>query len=96
LYIVTEERWLPGSVIPMTLQRANTSGEAPDDWIAVQTYVVRSGIDGQGLALVFSKFRSPKSCPSPKFHPAVIRRGGLISENVSYGRFAIFASNAAA
>ena len=23
--------------------------------------------------------------PSPKFHPAVIQRGGLISENVSYG-----------
>jgi hypothetical protein len=27
-------------------------------------------------------------CPSPKFHPAVIQRGGLISENVSYGGFA--------
>jgi len=35
------------------------------------------------------------TCPSPKSHPAVTRRDGLISENVSYGGFAIFAPKAA-
>ena len=35
------------------------------------------------------------TCSSSKFHPAVIRRDGLISENVSYDGFAIFASEAA-
>jgi hypothetical protein len=55
MYICTDERWLPGSVIPMTLQRVNATGEEPEDWVAVLAQVVRSGPDGYGVAFVFSK-----------------------------------------
>ena len=56
LYLFTNERWLPGSMIPMTLQRVGNAGQAPEDWVAVLTQVVRSDTDGRGLAFVFSRF----------------------------------------
>ncbi len=56
LYLITDERWFPGSLIPMTLQRAGSVVEDPKDWIPVMTQVVRSGSDGRGLAFVFSRF----------------------------------------
>lgn len=64
MYVVNDEPWLPGSVIPMTLQRATDieqvdagqegATQDKDDWIAVMTQVVRSGPDGRGLTFVFS------------------------------------------
>jgi hypothetical protein len=52
LYLLSDERWYPGTMILMTLQRTNTDGEGPDDYIAVQTKVVRWGTDGIGLSFV--------------------------------------------
>lgn len=52
LYLLTDERWFPGTMILMTLQRTNTDGEGPDDYIAVQTRVARWGSDGLGLSFV--------------------------------------------
>lgn len=54
MYVLTDEPWLPGSVIPMTLQTTGASGHDTEDWLAVITRVVRSGPDGRGLAFVFS------------------------------------------
>ncbi len=54
LFLLTDERWLPGTMITMTLQRANSSGEDPSDSIAVQTRVVRWGANGEGLDFVLS------------------------------------------
>ena len=54
LFLLTEERWLPGTIVTMTLQRANTTGEDPADSIAVQTKVVRWGANGEGLDFVLS------------------------------------------
>ncbi len=56
LFLLTEERWLPGTMVTMTLQRANTTGENPADSIAVQTKVVRWGANGEGLDFVLSSF----------------------------------------
>ena len=55
IYILTDVRWMPGSVIPMTLQRVNAAEKAPEDWIAVVTQVIRTGPDGLGLAFVFTR-----------------------------------------
>lgn len=55
IYVITEERWRPGCVIPMTLQRVSAAGETPEDWIAVIAKVVRVGPDGRGLAFSFSR-----------------------------------------
>ena len=52
LYLLSDERWYPGTMILMTLQRTNTDGEGPDDYIAVQTKVARWGTDGIGISFV--------------------------------------------
>ena len=52
LYLLTDERWFPGTLILMTLQRTNTDGDDPDDFISVLTKVIRWGTDGLGLSFV--------------------------------------------
>src|SRR5208283_4114474 len=54
-YVLTEERWFPGTMVLMTLQRTDSAGKNLDDSIAVQSRVVRWGSDGLGLAFVLSK-----------------------------------------
>ena len=54
LYLVTQERWFPGTKMVMTLQKANSNGASPGDSIAVQTRVVRWGADGDGLSFILS------------------------------------------
>lgn len=52
LYLLTDERWFPGTMILMTLQRTNTDGDDPDDFISVLTKVIRWGAEGVGLSFV--------------------------------------------
>ena len=52
IYLLTDERWFPGTMILMTLQRTNTDGDDPDDFISVLTRVIRWGADGVGLTFV--------------------------------------------
>jgi hypothetical protein len=60
-YVLTEERWFPGTMVLMTLQRTDSAGKNLDDSIAVQSRVVRWGSDGLGLAFVLSKAVDPNS-----------------------------------
>lgn len=60
-YVLTEERWFPGTMVLMTLQRTDRNGRNLDDSIAVQSRVVRWGSDGLGLAYVLSKAVDPNS-----------------------------------
>ena len=52
IYLLTDERWFPGTMILMTLQRTNTDGDDPDDFISVLTKVIRWGTEGVGLSFV--------------------------------------------
>jgi uncharacterized protein len=52
IYLLTDERWFPGTLILMTLQRTNTDGDDPDDFISVLTKVIRWGSEGVGLTFV--------------------------------------------
>ncbi len=52
LYLVTDERWIPGTKILITLQRTDTDGEGEEESIAIEAKVVRWGADGEGLAFV--------------------------------------------
>ena len=54
-YVLTEERWCPGTLVRMTLQRIDSSGKNLDDSIAVQSLIVRQVSDGMGLAFVVSR-----------------------------------------
>ena len=53
-YMETEERWIPGTVIRMTLQRIGSRGDDPGDTISVHSRVVRWGPHGGGFEFVFS------------------------------------------
>jgi hypothetical protein len=52
LYIVTEERWYPGTLVLMTLQRTDVGEETAERSIAVQSRAVRWGHDGVGLQFI--------------------------------------------
>jgi hypothetical protein len=52
LYLLTKQRWYPGTVVTMTLQRAHAAATDPERSIAVNAKVVRSGTDGVGLAFL--------------------------------------------
>jgi uncharacterized membrane protein (UPF0127 family) len=52
LYVVTEERWYPGTLVLMTLQREGEIEKAEERLVAVQTRAVRWGPDGVGLQFV--------------------------------------------
>jgi hypothetical protein len=55
-YMLTDERWLPGTIIRITLQLMGTSGENPHDTITVHSRVVRWGHDGGGFEFVLPGF----------------------------------------
>jgi hypothetical protein len=48
-YILTSERWLLGSMFPVTLQRIDIDEDDPAGTITVQATVVRLGTDGTGF-----------------------------------------------
>jgi hypothetical protein len=52
LYVVTEERWYPGTLVLMTLQRTDEGEALEERSIAVQSRAVRWGNDGVGLKFV--------------------------------------------
>jgi hypothetical protein len=51
-YMITPERWLPGSPFPVTLQRTDADLTEQDGSISVQARVVRSGSNGVGFEFV--------------------------------------------
>ena len=52
LYILTEERWQPGTLLLLTLQKEGPLEMNPEGRIEVQARVVRFGEDGVGLTFV--------------------------------------------
>jgi hypothetical protein len=62
LYLLTEQRWYPGTLVRLLLQRDGVAETDPDRSITVNAKVVRSGTDGVGLTLVLpDKQTSPKT-----------------------------------
>jgi hypothetical protein len=55
-YMCTDERWLPGTIVRVTLQMVDTSGEGGRDTITVHSRVVRWGPDGGGFEFVLPGF----------------------------------------
>jgi hypothetical protein len=60
LYLLTEERWHPGTVLMITLQKTDTDADARfSRSIRMQAKVVRWGDDGVGLTFLFTTKESP-------------------------------------
>lgn len=64
-YMITPERWLPGSPFPVTLQRTDADQTEHDSSISVQAKVVRLGSDGMGFEFILedSQKTPPGSMP---------------------------------
>jgi uncharacterized protein len=59
LYVVTTERWYPGTVIRMTLSKPDTGQPPSERSITIQARSVRWGNDGVGLQFVVEPSRTP-------------------------------------
>jgi Flp pilus assembly protein TadG len=57
IYVFTEQRWYPGTLLMMTLQRVDSIESGPERSIAVWSEVVRPGADGVGFAFVLPQAR---------------------------------------
>lgn len=53
-YLQTDERWMPGTVVRMTLQRVGSKGDDPADTITVNSRIVRWGSDGEGFEFILT------------------------------------------
>ena len=54
-YLLTDQRWYPGTLITMTLQRTEKSDDGSKSSVAVQAKVIRLGEDGVAVTFVFPK-----------------------------------------
>jgi hypothetical protein len=54
-YLVTQERWHPGTMITMTLQRSDTGATTPENCLAVLSKVVRLDDHGVGFTFVLQE-----------------------------------------
>ena len=52
LYVVSEERWYPGTLVRMTLATAESGAQSETDSVTVLARAVRDGNDGVGLEFV--------------------------------------------
>lgn len=55
LYLLTTERWKPGTIIALTLQREGPLDPDPARRVTTQTRVIRCGSDGVGLSFLWAK-----------------------------------------
>jgi hypothetical protein len=65
VYLVTSERWLPGEVISLTLQRKGPPEKSPDRRITLKTMAVRWGEDGVALSFVLPRGLDVRLWESP-------------------------------
>ncbi len=65
LYVVTEERWYPGTLVLMTLQRSDLGEEMAERSIAVQSRAVRWGADGVGLQFLLPEAKDRRLGNAP-------------------------------
>jgi len=60
LYLLTKQRWYPGTVVTMTLQRAQAAVNDAARSIAVFGRVVRAGKDGVAVEFIWPKAPDPR------------------------------------
>ena len=70
IYLLTEDRWHPGTLLMVTVQKPVTADDTRSSRsIRVQSKVIRSGADGVGFAFVFPGTADPPNS-GPSFQGA--------------------------
>jgi len=54
MYLLTEHRWCLGTILRITLQRTDGTGEGEERSVTVQAKVIRLGTDGVGFAFMLA------------------------------------------
>jgi hypothetical protein len=70
LFVVTAERWYPGTIIRMTLTKPGAGQTLLQRSITIQARSVRWGNDGVGLEFVLEPSARPKRSQAAQFDPA--------------------------
>lgn len=65
LYVVTEERWYPGTLVLMTLQRSENGEKTAERSISVMSRAVRWGNDGVGLQFMLPDEKQERNGLNP-------------------------------
>ena len=65
LYVVTEERWYPGTLVLMTLHRTDAGESVTERSVAVMSRAVRWGNDGVGLQFIPVDDRDGRKASNP-------------------------------
>ncbi len=60
LYLLTEDRWYPGTLLMMTLQMKDTRESETKKSLSVQAKVVRCGEDGAGVEFLLPDIGDPR------------------------------------
>jgi hypothetical protein len=68
LYLITEDRWYPGTLVLMSLQETGCEEDGTQDLLSVYSKVVRWGANGVGLQFVLQDDETPKQAE----HTAVV------------------------
>ncbi len=69
IYVVTDQRFYPGTLVSITLQKANEVAKGAERTVFVQCQVMRTGEDGLGLKFV------PSTASSKTEAVSSMRRG---------------------
>jgi len=70
LYLLTEERWYPGTQVMISLQRIGVADTDPDRSIMVNAKVIRLGTDGVGLEFVMPEKQPPREAQGSRANGA--------------------------
>jgi uncharacterized protein len=65
MYVVTEERWYPGTLVLMTQQRTETGDEVAERSISVLSRAMRWGHDGVGLQFILANAKDARKTGKP-------------------------------
>ena len=87
-YLLTRERWHPGTLVTMTLQRSDVAKEnsGTEHYISVLSKVVRLGQDGVGFAFVPLEAKDSDSAKVPRNKPVDKRALGRFLEQLGLDR----------
>ncbi|MGB7189963.1 MAG: PilZ domain-containing protein [Acidobacteriaceae bacterium] len=69
-FLATEERWLLGTLVMITLQRTRTESSRPDSSLIVMSKVVHHGEDGVGFSFIPVEASSSDQRSQPGSHAA--------------------------
>jgi PilZ domain len=81
LYLLTDERWYPGTLVTMTLQRTEKGEDGSKRSVGVQAKVIRSGNDGVALSFVMPEAQHARNVRS------IVAEGIEIADKMTLDRF---------